>query len=365
MKISAIINFLETVAPPALQESYDNSGLITGSGSWDCTGILVTLDATEEVVLDAAAKGCNLIVAHHPIVFASLKKIDPSHYVGRAVISAIKHDVAIYAIHTNLDNVIHGVNGKMADMLGLKNRSILKPAAGQLGKLVSFVPHAHLDAVRNALFQAGAGHIGNYDEAGFYSQGTGSFRAGAGADPFVGDHGQRHYEPETRLEVIYPLYIQSSLVDALKKAHPYEEVAYDLLPLINLDQAAGSGMAGDLETEWDEQEFLRRVAVIFGLTVVRHTPLRGKPVKKVALCGGAGSFLISNALRSGADVFITADVKYHEFFEADGKLVIADIGHFESEQFTVNLLFDLLQEKFPNFAVLKSGVETNPVQYLI
>jgi dinuclear metal center YbgI/SA1388 family protein len=365
MKISAIINFLETVAPPALQESYDNSGLITGSGSWDCTGILVTLDATEEVVQEAAAKGCNLIVAHHPIVFAGIKKIDPSHYVGRAVISAIKHDVAIYAIHTNLDNVIRGVNGKMADMLGLKNRSILKPVAGQLGKLVTFVPHAHLDAVRNALFRAGAGHIGNYDETGFYSQGTGSFRAGAGADPFVGEQGQRHYEPETRLEVIYPLHIQKSLVMALIEAHPYEEVAYDLLLLHNMDQSAGSGMVGELETEWEEQEFLRRVAVIFGLTVVRHTPLRGKPVKKVALCGGAGSFLIFNALRSSADVFITADVKYHEFFEADGKLVIADIGHYESEQFTVNLLFDLLQEKFPNFAVLKSGVETNPVQYLI
>lgn len=365
MKISAIINFLETVAPPALQESYDNSGLITGSGSWDCTGILVTLDATEEVVLEAAAKGYNLIVAHHPIVFSGLKKIHSSHYVGRAVISAIKHDIAVYAVHTNLDNVIRGVNGKMADMLGLKDCSILKPAGGQLGKLVTFVPHAHLEAVRNALFQAGAGHIGNYDEAGFSSQGTGSFRAGAGADPFVGEHGQRHYEPETRFEVIYPLHIQNSLIAALKNAHPYEEVAYDLVPLLNQDQTTGSGMAGYLETEWDEQEFLRRVAVIFGLTVIRHTPLRGKPVKKVALCGGAGSFLISNALRANADVFITADVKYHEFFEADGKLVIADIGHFESEQFTVNLLFDLLQEKFPNFAVLKSGVETNPVQYLI
>jgi dinuclear metal center YbgI/SA1388 family protein len=365
MKISAIINFLETVAPPALQESYDNSGLITGSGSWDCTGILVSLDATEQVILEAVSKGYNLVVAHHPIVFSGLKKIDPAHYVGRAVISAIKNDVAIYAIHTNLDNVMQGVNGRMAAMLELKNLSILKPITGQLGKLVSFVPHAHLETVRNALFQAGAGQIGNYDETGFYAEGMGSFRAGEKANPFVGEQGQRHYEPETRLEVIYPLHIQSQLVAALKQAHPYEEVAYDLVPLHNADQNLGSGMIGELENDWDEQEFLRRVAVIFGLKVIRHTPLLGRPVRKIAICGGAGSFLISKALRAGADIYITADVKYHEFFEADGKLVIADIGHFESEQFTINLLFDLLQEKFPNFAVLKSGVETNPVQYLI
>jgi dinuclear metal center YbgI/SA1388 family protein len=365
MKISEIINFLETIAPPALQESYDNCGLLTGSGSWDCTGIVVTLDTTEQVMMEAAAKGCNLIVAHHPIIFSGLKKIDPSHYVGRAVIFSVKHDIAIYAIHTNLDNVIHGVNGKMAELLGLNKCSVLSPVKGQLGKLVTFVPHAHLEVVRNAVFLAGAGHIGNYDETGFYTQGIGSFRAGPGADPFVGDQGQRHYEPETRMEMIYPLHCQSQIVEALKNAHPYEEVAYDLVPLQNPDRATGSGMIGELDTDWDEQEFLRKVGVIFGLSLIRHTPLRGKPIRKVALCGGAGSFLISKALRSGADVFITSDVKYHEFFEADGRLVIADIGHFESEQFTVNLLFDLLQEKFPNFAVLKSGVETNPVQYLI
>jgi dinuclear metal center YbgI/SA1388 family protein len=365
MKISAIINFLETVAPPALQESYDNCGLIVGSDSTECSGVLVTLDATEEVVLEAVKQGCNLIVAHHPIIFSGLKKLNGSHYVGRAVISAIKNDIAIYAIHTNLDNVLHGVNGKMAEMLGLKNTTILKPLAGQLGKLVTFVPSHHLEAVRTALFDAGAGHIGNYDEAGFYSEGVGSFRAGPGADPFVGELGVRHYEKETRLEVIFPVHLQHRLVARLKETHPYEEVAYDLVALQNPDQSTGSGMIGELETSWDEQEFLRRVAVIFGLKVIRHTPLLGKPIRKVALCGGAGSFLITNAIRSGADIFVTSDLKYHEFFEADGKMVLADIGHFESEQFTVNLLFDLLQEKFPNFAVLKSGVETNPVQYLI
>lgn len=365
MNISGIINFLETLAPRALQESYDNCGLLTGSGHTGCSGVLVTLDVTEEVVGEAVREGCNLIVAHHPIIFSGLKKIDPGHHVGRTIIAAVKNDIAIYAIHTNLDNVIQGVNGKIAAMLGLTNPAILKPSAGQLRKLVSFVPHEHLDTVRNALFWAGAGKIGNYDEAGFYSEGKGSFRAREGANPFVGKPGVRHYEPETRLEVVYPAHLESGVVQALKEAHPYEEVAYDLVSLQNQVPGIGSGLIGELEVACGEEEFLKTLATVFGVKLIRHTALRGKPVKKVAVCGGAGSFLISKALQSNADIFITSDVKYHEFFEANGQIVIADIGHYESEQFTINLLFDLLQEKFPNFAVLKSGVETNPVQYLI
>jgi dinuclear metal center YbgI/SA1388 family protein len=365
MNISAIINVFETIAPPSLQESYDNAGLITGDRNAECTGVLVTLDSTEEVVMEAVARGCNLVVAHHPIVFSGLKKIDPAHYVGRAVIAAIRHNIAIYAIHTNLDNVIGGVNGKMAAMLKLARIRILSPATAQLRKLVTFVPNEYLEPVRSALFAAGAGHIGNYDECGFYSPGTGSFRAREGADPFVGEKDVRHYEAETRVELVYPVHREGLLVKALKQAHPYEEVAYDLLPIQNQDPGTGAGLVGELASPVEEKEFLQMLSRVFGLRVIRHTPLRARPVQTVALCGGAGSFLISKALAAGADVFITSDVKYHEFFEADGRMVIADIGHYESEQFTVNLLFDLLQEKFPNFAVLKSGVETNPVQYFI
>lgn len=365
MQISAIINFLQTVAPAGLQESYDNSGLLTGDAGDTCTGVLVSLDATEEVVLEAASRGCNLVVAHHPIIFSGLKRIDPGHYVGRAVIAAIRNNVAIYAIHTNLDNVADGVNGRMASLLGLTNTRVLRPMPGQLRKLVTFVPHANLDQVRDALFAAGAGRIGNYDQAGFCSEGTGSFRALEGADPHVGAMGSRHYEPETRLEMIFPAVLEAQVVKALKDAHPYEEVAFDLLPLANVDRQTGSGLVGDLGQDWDELEFLRRVMVIFGLKTLKHTALRGKAIRRVALCGGAGSFLLRDAIRSGADVFLTADLKYHEFFEADGRLVLADLGHFESEQFTVDLLFERLQEKFPNFAVLKSGTDTNPVQYLI
>lgn len=365
MTIGTIINFLETGAPLQLQESYDNSGLIIGKGSTECTGVLVSLDVTEAVVDEAARSGCNLIVAHHPLVFSGLKRITGADHVSRTVISAIKKDMAVYAIHTNLDNVISGVSGKMASLLGLVNTRVLLPMAGQLRKLHTFVPLDHLDRVRDALFAAGAGHIGKYSEAGFSVEGTGTFRAGDGANPFVGELGKRHYEAEARLEVIYPSYLEAQVVSALKASHPYEEVAYDLVALENRDDGTGSGVVGEFPSEITEHEALKLLKERFSLVALRHTPLTGRPVKRVALCGGAGSFLISRALGAGADLYVTADVKYHEFFAADGRMVIADIGHYESEQFTVDLLFDRLREKFPNFAVLKSGEETNPVKYFI
>jgi len=365
MTIGSIINFLETLAPPSLQESYDNSGLIIGSAQVQCTGILISLDVTEAVVEEAEKAGINLIVAHHPLIFSGLKKIQNNNYVGRTVIKAIKSDIAVYAIHTNLDNVIQGVNGKIAERLGLQKLEVLVPKAGMLRKLHTFVPTDHLDKVRDALYAAGAGRIGNYDEVGFVGDGTGNFKALPGATPFVGETGQRHYEPEARLEVIYPTEIENELVAALKSAHPYEEVAYDLVALQNSDPGIGTGLVGELPDEMDEISVLGLLRERFNLKVIRHTPLTGRMVKKVALCGGAGSFLISNALRTGAEFFVTADLKYHEFFGAESRIVIADIGHFESEQFTCDLLFERLQEKFLNFAVLKSGVETNPVKYFI
>lgn len=365
MTVKDIINFLEQIAPPSLQEHYDNSGLILGSPEMECKGVLVALDSTEEIVKEAIARQCNLIVVHHPIIFGGLKKINPSGYVGRAVITAIKNDIAIYAIHTNLDNVLHGVNGKMASMLNLQKTSVLSTRAGAISQLVTYVPTNHLDAVRNALFAAGAGHIGNYDEAAFSNEGTGSFRAMAGANPFVGQMGERHYEKEIRLEMVFPSANQATVIQALKLAHPYEEVAYNVTILANQNPQIGSGLIGELPEEMDEISFLQWVCKQFHIKVLRHTALRGRKVKRVALCGGAGSFLIPRALAAGADVFLTADLKYHEFFDANGKLILADLGHFESEQCTIHLLFDLLQEKFTNFAVLKTGLVTNPVHYLI
>ena len=365
MKIQDITSFLETIAPASLQESYDNAGLLTGNPGWDCTGIVTTLDVTEAVVLEAIEKKCNLIVAHHPIIFSGLKKITGKNYVEKTIIAAIKNDIAIYAIHTNLDNVLTGVNGRMADQLGLIHRQILQPKKGVLKKLVTFVPVEQAEEVRNALFVAGAGHVGNYSECSFSVTGEGTFKGEIGTDPFVGKPGQRHTEKELKLEMIFEAWVENKLITTLKAAHPYEEVAYDIFLLDNQYEGIGSGLTGELPEAVTEQEFMQQLKKAFGLTVIKHTPLSGKQVKKIALCGGAGSFLIEAAIAASAQVYITGDVKYHEFFDANGRLVITDIGHFESEQFTIDLLFDILREKFPNFAVLKTGVKTNPVNYFV
>jgi len=364
MQIASIIAHLESIAPPSYQESYDNAGLLTGSGEWECSGILTTLDATEAVVLEARARNCNLVVAHHPIIFGGLKKITGRNYVEKAVIAAIRNDIAIFAIHTNLDNVLPvGVNGRMAARLGLMNCRTLLPREATLQKLITFVPTAHLEAVRSAIFAAGAGEIGNYSECSFGVEGTGTFKGGDGAQPYVGQPGLRHEEQETRVEAIMPACLSGRVVQAMIRAHPYEEVAYDVINLANANTGVGSGLIGELPEGVAEMAFLARVREAFRVPVIRHTPLTGRPVGKVALCGGAGSFLISKALAAGADFYITADIKYHEFFDANDRLVVADIGHFESEQFTIDLLFEILQEKFPNFAVLKSEIITNPVNY--
>jgi dinuclear metal center YbgI/SA1388 family protein len=363
MTIHDIIQTLAAIAPPSLQEGYDNAGLLTGNPGWACTGIITALDATEAVVQEAVDKKCNLIVAHHPIVFGGLKQITGKNYVERTVIAAIKNDIAIYAIHTNLDNVLSGVNGKMADRLGLVNRRVLQPKAGQLKKLIVFVPEAQAEQVRQALFAAGAGHIGNYSECSFNSSGTGTYKAGEGSNPFAGQVGSRHSEPEVKVEVVVPTWLAQPVVKAMIQTHPYEEVAYDIIDLFNTTTQIGSGLIGELPQPMAETAFLEHLQAGFGLKTLRHTPLLGKPIQKIALCGGAGSFLTRTAITAGADAYITADVKYHEFFDADGRLLLADIGHYESEQFTIDLLFDVLREKFPTFAVLKTGVTTNPVQY--
>lgn len=363
MKVQDITSLLEKLAPPSLQEHYDNTGLLTGNSFWECTGVLISLDATEQVVLEAVKKKCNLIVAHHPIIFGGLKKITGSNYIEKTIIAAIKNDVSIYAIHTNLDNVLHGVNAKIADKLGLINRQVLLPKAGVLKKLVTFVPVSHAEQLRNALFDAGGGTIGNYSECSFNAPGEGTYKPGLGSNPFAGTVEKRHTEPEIKIEVIFPYWLENKLCKAMKQVHPYEEVAYDIINLDNVLTSTGSGLLGYLPEAMEEERLLSMLKEKFNLRVIKHTGLRGKPVKKLAVCGGAGSFLTKTALMAGADMFISADFKYHEFFDANERLVIADIGHYESEQFTIELLSEFLQEKFPTFAVLKTDVITNPVQY--
>jgi dinuclear metal center YbgI/SA1388 family protein len=365
MKIAEVIKCLEDFAPVSLQEEYDNAGLIIGNANDDCKGIITTLDVTEEVIAEAVLKKCNLIVAHHPIIFKGLKKLNGENYVERSVITAIKNNIAVYAIHTNLDNVVNGVNYKIAQKLNLQNIEVLSHKENTLKKLVTFSPQANAEEIRNALFKAGAGTIGKYSECSYNVEGIGTFKAGEGSEPYVGEIGKRHTENETRIEVIFPSYLQEQVVQSLKKSHPYEEIAFDIYSLNNKHNNIGSGLVGDFMEPVSEQDLLSQLKKAFGLSVIRHTVLLHKKITKVAVCGGAGSFLIPVAKAAGVEVYITSDIKYHEFFDADNTILLIDIGHYESEQFTIELLADIIQQKFPNFAVLKTETKTNPVHYFI
>lgn len=365
MKLSELTSFLESVAPISYQEDYDNSGLIVGSPNKIINQGLIALDCTEAVIDEAIDGGFDIIIAHHPIVFKGLKKFNSKTYVERVVEKAIKNNIALYAIHTNLDHVSNGVNARISQKLGLKNCRILSPKSSLLKKLVTFVPLASAEKVRNALFEAGAGSIGNYSACSFNIAGTGTFKANEAANPYVGEKGNRHLENEIRIETIYPLHLESKILMSLMLAHPYEEVAYDLYPITNPYQEVGAGMIGELELPADEITFLNYIKSQMNTMVVRHTDLRSKPIKRVAVCGGSGSFLLKQAIAAGADIFITSDFKYHEFFDADKKLIIADIGHYESEQFTQELLCEIITKKFANFAIRLTEINTNPIKYLI
>ena len=365
MQLKQITNFIESVAPLAFQESYDNAGLIIGQPDDEISGILITLDVTEEILDEAISKNLNLIVCHHPIVFSGIKKLNGKNYIERCVAKAIKNDIAIYAAHTNLDSVFGGVNSKICEKLELQNCRILAPTSGFLKKLVTFVPIADAEKVRNVLFEAGAGHIGNYDSCSFNQDGNGTFRGNDQTNPYVGEKNQLHTEKETRIETIFPRHIQSKVIQALLQAHPYEEVAYDIYPLDNEYLQAGIGMIGELQEPVNEMDFLRTIKAVFNCEVVKHTQLLGKPISRVAVCGGSGSTYLSKAMAQKADIFISGDFKYHQFFDAENQIIIADIGHYESEQFTKEVFYELLTKKFPKFAVHLSALSTNPVNYLI
>lgn len=364
MKIKDITNYLEKIAPLSYQESYDNSGLITGNKENELTGVLITLDTIEEVVEEAVEKGTNLIISHHPVIFKGLKKITGRNYIERSIIKAIKNDIAIYAIHTNLDNVHTGVNAMLCKKFNLQNCKILKPVKNELRKLVTFIPEDWTEQVRKAIFEAGAGHIGNYDNCSFTVSGKGTFKAGENTDPFVGKKNQIHLENENRIETIYPKYLEYKIIAALLKSHPYEEVAYDIYPLENVYDKVGAGMTGELEEAADALTFLNQIKNILKTKMIKHTKLLDKPIKKVAFCGGAGSFLLTEAIRQKADIFISGDFKYHDFFDTDNKIIIADPGHYETEQYTKELIYDKLKKNFNTFACFLSEINTNPINYL-
>lgn len=363
MKINEIIGALNQWAPPSYQESYDNARLITGNPDHELSGIVISLDCVEEVVQEAIDKKANLILAHHPIVFKGLKSLTGKNYVERTVIKAIKNDIAIFSIHTNLDNVHSGVNRMICDRMGLEDCKILAPKANTLSKLVTFVPTSQADAVLDGLYRSGLGQIGNYDECSFQVKGTGSFRPNEDANPAIGGANQRELVDEVRIEGIFSSHLKHKVVGALKKSHPYEEVAYYLTALDNENQQVGAGMIGKLPEPLSPKETLNLLKDRFNLSVIRHTDFHSDQVHKIAVCGGAGSFLLGHAIGAGADLFVTGDFKYHEFFDADKKIIIADIGHYESEVFTKELIYNFLKEKFANIALNLSEVDTNPINY--
>jgi dinuclear metal center YbgI/SA1388 family protein len=363
MKIRELTQFLEQYAPLAFQEEYDNSGLIIGDPEAAISKVLITLDVTEKVLDEAVEKKCSLVVAHHPLIFRGLKRLTGQDLTQRLTIKAIRNNIAVYAMHTNLDNAPAGLNKFVCDILGLVKCSILSPAKGMLEKLVTFCPVDHAERVRQALFDAGAGHIGKYDCCSYNLSGQGTFRASEEANPYVGEKNALHYEPEIRTEVILPRYLEDRIITALRESHPYEEVAFDLYPLYNTAGFAGSGMTGELNPAMDQSRFIDMVKQRLGLALIRHTDLSGDPVERVAVCTGSGAFLIPEAKRSGAGAFLTADLKYHDFFEATPQFLLADIGHYESERFAKDLIYGILIKKFPTFAFLKSEIETNPVHY--
>jgi len=364
MIVKSVCELIEEVAPLSLQESYDNAGLLVGDSQMEVTSVLVCIDITEEVIDEAIRKKCNLIISHHPLIFTGLKRITGQNLVQRCVIKAIKHDISIYAAHTNLDNVLSGVSGKMAEKLGLTNLQILQPKQNLLLKLVTYVPNNHVSEVKQALFQAGAGVIGNYDSCSFSVEGSGTFRANQKANPFVGSINNLHTESEIRLEIILPEYQKYKILESLLKAHPYEEPAYDFIALQNAWNQVGAGIVGELADPEDESLFLNRLKQVFNVQVIRHTNLLGKKIKRVALCGGAGSSFLPDAIQAKADVYISGDFKYHEFFDYQTQILIADIGHFESEQFTKDIFFEIITKKMPTFAVQISDSKTNPINYL-
>lgn len=363
MLVKDIIAAIEEFAPLSLQESYDNAGLLCGSPNNTVSSILLTTDITEEVLDEAITEGHNLIISHHPLMLQGIKNLCPDSHIQRCLIKAVCNHLNIYSAHTNLDSVMQGVSGRMADKLQLTDRQILQPA-GKLYSLTFYTPIACADEVRQAVLSCGAGHIGQYSHCSFNSIGDGTFKALPGTHPYVGDIDQLHTEQEIKTEITVPDYLLHHCIDVLKKTHPYEEPVWNAVCIDNINPTTGYGIIGMLPKPVESYKFLRQLKEIFKCEVIRHTTICTPTIQRVAVCGGSGSFLTDKAINRGADIYITGDYKYHDFFNAENKIIIADIGHYESEQYTKEIFYELLIKKISNFAVQFSKVCTNPVHYL-
>jgi dinuclear metal center YbgI/SA1388 family protein len=364
MKLIELTDFLDSSIPLSFQEDYDNSGLQVGNPDMEVNSALLALDVTEAVLEEAIASGCNLIISHHPLIFSGIKRLAGRSSAERIIVKAVKSEIAIYSAHTNLDIFNGGVSRKMAEKMSLQNIKVLSPLKGRVLKLVTFIPEDHLDSVRSAVFEAGAGVIGNYDSCGFVTNGSGTFRGNESTNPFVGEKGKLQVEREIRFETVLLSHLKEKVIKALLNSHPYEEVAYDIYSLENNNVDFGLGCTGELAEALNENDFLEKVRDTFGSGGIRYSKLIGRPVKKIAVCGGAGASLLREAVSSGADAFITGDIKYHNYFDAESKILLVDAGHYESEKFSAEIIFDLIIKKFPKFAVRFSKTDTNPINYL-
>lgn len=363
VRLKNVIDYFESIAPLSIQEDYDNSGLLTGSNDLEIQSAIICLDCTEAVVDEAISKNINLIISHHPVIFRGLKKLIGNTTTEKILIKAIKNNIGLYSLHTNLDMIFEGVNHIAAEKIGLTNLNILKPQKQLLRKLVTYIPADKAEEVRNAIFEAGAGHIGNYDCCGFNTKGKGSFRALENTNPYVGKLNEKHFENEIRFETIYEVYKETKIMEALFASHPYEEVAYDIYSLENYYSKVGAGIVGELENEEDEIGFMERIKTIFGNVCLRHSNLQGRKIKKVSYCGGAGSFLINDAIKKSSDVFITSDLKYHDFHEAENRILLVDAGHYETEKYSTELISKLICNKFADIKVKITNINTNSVKY--
>ncbi len=363
MTIKDITAAIEEIAPLSYAEGFDNVGLLVGAYDTEVSGVLVTLDTLEKTVDEAIASNCNLIVSFHPIIFSGLKKINGNSYVERVVIKAIQNNIAIYATHTALDNSFVGVNARICDTIGLVNKQILIPQAKTIKKLTTYAPMESAQMIRKKLFEVGAGNIGNYENCSFNTEGIGTYKGNEFSNPAIGEKGVLYTGSEEQINITFEKHKEKAVIKALLNSHPYEEVAYEITALENNNQHIGMGMLGEFEEAISEKEFIYRLKENMNTPCIRHSQLLDKKIKKVAVLGGSGSFAIQNAIVQGADAFVSADFKYHDFYQAENQILLTDIGHYESEQFTKNLLVEFLTKKFPNFAILLSEESTNPIYY--
>ena len=363
MKINEFIKQIEKITPLDYQENFDNTGLLIGEENTRINKILLTLDCTEEVVEEAIKENANFIISFHPVIFKGLKSITGKNYVEKTILKAIKNDIAIYSIHTALDNHINGVNKKISDKIELINTEILIPQKNTLKKITTYIPKKNAEELRNKLFEVGGGHISNYENCSFNFEGKGTFKGNENSNPVLGERGKIHTEEEICINLIFQKHLEHKLIKTLKENHPYEEIAYEIISLDNEYQNIGIGMIGELENEITEELFLENIKKIFNSKIIKHSKFSNRKIKKVAVLGGSGSFAIEKAISKKVDVFITSDLKYHDFFRAKNKILLADIGHYESEQFTLEILNSLIKEKFSNLAVCFSSLNTNPINY--